>query len=450
MDEFNNYTIEDFQTKETAIAQTLDALGAQLEENSDDLYKMGQEYYQAWVELRKTKIEKVKSAYAQLAAAKNALREQAKKDKEVLKLQERYTQARNSPQTQNDIFSLESLNQLKHELDQKEQEVFNQLQTKYATKIQTLEKDATKAQQEFDKEMKAALNAKGSKFETLKASAKKLGEERRALQKSAAKEKQSLAELQTAMRDQGITSQSKGLIKKIATLQETRSREEKQTAETRERARLQKQVRQNTQKQSASTATKTVKKKPEWVRTLYTPSEIMAGKVPKGKTVHVPMKLVTANGQHYNEYTGISEEELVKKYHFPPDQAKKMAKQYSVEEYQKLDKVMVKPLKESATVSKMAKVPVGGKTTYNGPQDAGSKGTAYHTVAEMVFGDESWTVEDILREFAKKAKGVKSRLTDKQYGDLSGLNDIYNTLGIKTQGKKAQTTAATQIGRAHV
>lgn len=445
MDEFNNYTIEDFQTKETAIAQTLDALGTQLEENSDDLYKMGQEYYQAWVELRKTKIEKVKSAYAQLAAAKNALREQAKKDKEVLKLQERYTQARNSPQTQNDIFSLESLNQLKHELDQKEQEVFNQLQTKYATKIQTLEKDATKAQQEFDKEMKAALNAKGSKFETLKASAKKLGEERRALQKSAAKEKQSLAELQTAMRDQGITSQSKGLIKKIATLQETRSREEKQTAETRERARLQKQVRQNTQKQSASTATKTVKKKPEWVRTLYTPSEIMAGKVPKGKTVHVPMKLVTANGQHYNEYTGISEEELVKKYHFPPDQAKKMAKQYSVEEYQKLDKVMVKPLKESATVSKMAKVPVGGKTTYNGPQDAGSKGTAYHTVAEMVFGDESWTVEDILREFAKKAKGVKSRLTDKQYGDLSGLNDIYNTLGIKTQGKKAQTTAATHL-----
>ena len=445
MDEFNNYTIEDFQTKETAIAQTLDALGAQLEENSDDLYKMGQEYYQAWVELRKTKIEKVKSAYAQLAAAKNALREQAKKDKEVLKLQERYTQARNSPQTQNDIFSLESLNQLKHELDQKEQEVFNQLQTKYATKIQTLEKDATKAQQEFDKEMKAALNAKGSKFETLKASAKKLGEERRAIQKSAAKEKQSLAELQTAMQDQGITSQSKGLIKKIATLQETLSREEKQTAETRERARLQKQVRQNTQKQSASTATKTVKKKPEWVRTLYTPSEIMAGKVPKGKTVHVPMKLVTANGQHYNEYTGISEEELVKKYHFPPDQAKKMAKQYSVEEYQKLDKVMVKPLKESATVSKMAKVPVGGKTTYNGPQDAGSKGTAYHTVAEMVFGDESWTVEDILREFAKKAKGVKSRLTDKQYGDLSGLKDIYNTLGIKTQGKKAQTAAATHL-----
>lgn len=445
MDEFNNYTIEDFQTKETAIAQTLDALGAQLEENSDDLYKMGQEYYQAWVELRKTKIEKVKSAYAQLAAAKNALREQAKKDKEVLKLQERYTQARNSPQTQNDIFSLESLNQLKHELDQKEQEVFNQLQTKYATKIQTLEKDATKAQQEFDKEMKAALNAKGSKFETLKASAKKLGEERRAIQKSAAKEKQSLAELQTAMRDQGITSQSKGLIKKIATLQETLSREEKQTAETRERARLQKQVRQNTQKQSASTATKTVKKKPEWVRTLYTPSEIMAGKVPKGKTVHVPMKLVTANGQHYNEYTGISEEELVKKYHFPPDQAKKMAKQYSVEEYQKLDKVMVKPLKESATVSKMAKVPVGGKTTYNGPQDAGSKGTAYHTVAEMVFGDESWTVEDILREFAKKAKGVQSRLTDKQYGDLSGLKDIYNTLGIKTQGKKAQTAAATHL-----
>lgn len=542
MDEFNNYTIEDFQTKETAIAQTLDALGAQLEKNSDDLYQMGQEYYQAWVELRKTKIAKVESARAQLAAAKNALREQAKKDKEVLKLQERYKQARNSPQTQND--SLESLNQLKRELDQKEQDVFDQLQTKYAAKIQTLEKDATKAQQEFDKEMKAALNAKGSKFETLKASAKKLGEERRAIQKSAATEKQSLAELQTAMRDQGITSQSKGLIKKIATLQETLSREEKQTldsiqstltekrrslqrihkeidhkvsqdtdvekwvkaydkavsdgtpkdllggiqqqlehskktaqikalqtqqttineiesdilqleaqqntvvikAETRERARLQKQVRQNTQKQSTSTAAKTVKKKPEWVRTLYTPGEIIAGKVPKGKTVHVPMKLVTANGQHYNEYTGISEEELVTKYHFPPDKAKKMAKQYSVEEYQKLDQAMVKPLKESATVSKMAKVPVGGKTTYNGPADAGSKGTAYHTVAEMVFGDENWTVEEILREFAKKKnKNATSRLTEKQYNDLSGLTDIYNVLGFKTQGKKAQTAAATHL-----
>ena len=64
MDEFNNYTIEDFQTKETAIAQTIDALGAQLEKNSDDLYKMGQEYYQAWVELRKTKIEKVVFKYS--------------------------------------------------------------------------------------------------------------------------------------------------------------------------------------------------------------------------------------------------------------------------------------------------------------------------------------------------------------------------------------------------
>ena len=227
MDEFNNYTIEDFQTKETAIAQTLDALGAQLEKNSDDLYKMGQEYYQAWVELRKTKIAKVESARAQLADAKNALREQAKKDKEVLKLQERYNRARSSPQTQQD--SLDSLNQLKRELDQKEQEVFNQLQTKYSAQIQNLEKSAAQAQQEFDKEMKEALNAKGSKFDTLSASAKKLGEERRAIQKSAAKEKQNLADLQTAMQDQGITSQSKELVKKIAALQKTLNSKEKQT-----------------------------------------------------------------------------------------------------------------------------------------------------------------------------------------------------------------------------
>lgn len=526
-DEFNNYTIEDLQTKEGAISKTLKTLGTQLDKNSRDLREMGQEYYQAWVELRKTKIAKVESACAQLADAKNALREQAKKDKEVLKLQERYNRARSSPQTQQDSF--DSLNQLKRELDQKEQEVFNQLRTKYSAQIQNLEKSAAQAQQEFDKEMKEALNAKGSKFDTLRASAKKLGAERRVIQQNAVKEKQNLTELQTVMREAALqktlNSQEKqtldGIRRKLTerrrslqhiyneleskvsqdtdvekwakaydkamadgtpkdllggiqhTLEQSKKTakikalQTQQTtineiesdilqleaqqndvvikAETRERARLQKQVRQNTQKQSASTATKTVKKKPEWVRTLYTPSEIMAGKVPKGKTVHVPMKLVTANGQHYNEYTGISEEELVKKYHFPPNQAKKMAKQYSVEEYQKLDKVMVKPLKESATVSKMAKVPVGGKTTYNGPQDAGSKGTAYHTVAEMVFGDESWTVEDILREFAKKDKGVKSRLTDKQYGDLSGLKDIYNTLGIKTQGKKAQTAAATHL-----
>lgn len=527
-DEFNNYTDEDFQTKAGAISKTLTTLNKQLKENKHGLRAVGQEYYQAWAELQRIKTEKVKSAYAPLVNAKNELLKQAKKDKEVLKLQERYNRARSSPQTQH--VSIESLNQLQRELEQKEQEVFNQLQTKYAAKLQALEKDATKAQQEFEKEMDEAVKAKGSIFDTLRANAKKLGEERRAIQQNTAKEKQNLTKLQTARREAALqrTLDSKekqnlddirhkltekrrslqqiyeelerkvsqdtdvekwakaydkamadgtpkdllGGIKhtleqskktaKIKALQaqqttineiesdildlETKHNDLVIEAETRERAQLQQRLRQDTKKQPASTATKTVKKKPEWVRTLYTPSEIIAGKVPKGKTVHVPMKLVTANGQHYNEYTGISEEELVKKYHFPPDQAKKMAKQYSVEEYQKLDKVMVKPLKESATVSKMAKVPVGGKTTYNGPQDAGSKGTAYHTVAEMVFGDENWTVEEILSEFAKKKnKNATSRLTEKQYNDLSGLIDIYNVLGFKTQGKKAQTAAATHL-----
>lgn len=520
-DEFNNYTDEDFQTKADAISKTLSTLNKQLKENKRGLRAVGQEYYQAWAELHRIKTEKVKSAYAPLVNAKNELRKQAKKDKEVLKLQERYNRARSSSQTQH--VSIESLNQLQRELEQKEQEVFNQLQTKYAAKLQALEKDATKAQQEFEKEIDEAVKAKGSIFDTLRANAKKLGEERRAIQQNTAKEKQNLTELNLQRKlnseerqtlydirhklterrrslqhiyeeleskvsqDTDVEKWAKAYNKAIADgtpkdlldgiqhkieqskkIAQTKALQAQQTiineiesdiltleakqnavvidAETRERARLQKQVRQNTQKQSASTATKTVKKKPEWVRTLYTPSEIIAGKVPKGKTVHVPMKLVTANGQHYNEYTGISEEELVKKYHFPPDQAKKMAKQYSVEEYQKLDKVMVKPLKESATVSKMAKVPVGGKTTYNGPQDAGSKGTAYHTVAEMVFGDENWTVEEILSEFAKKKnKNATSRLTEKQYNDLSGLTDIYNVLGFKTQGKKAQTAAATHL-----
>ena len=520
-DEFKNYTDEDFQTKADAISKTLRTLNKQLKENKHGLRAMGQEYYQAWAELHRIKTEKVKSAYAPLVNAKNELLKQAKKDKEVLKLQERYNRARSSPQTQH--VSIESLNQLQRELEQKEQEVFNQLQTKYAAKLQALEKDATKAQQEFEKEMDEAVKAKGSIFDTLRANAKKLGEERRAIQQNTAKEKQNLTELnlqrqltkkerqtlydvrhklterrrslqhiyeeleskvsqdtdvekwakaynkaiadgtpkdvldgiQHKIEQSKKTAQIKALQTQQTTINEIESDilllEAQQNdavikAETRERAQLQQQLQQYIKKQPASTATKTVKKKPEWVRTLYTPSEIIAGKVPKGKTVHVPMKLVTANGQHYNEYTGISEEELVKKYHFPPDQAKKMAKQYSVEEYQKLDKVMVKPLKESATVSKMAKVPVGGKTTYNGPQDAGSKGTAYHTVAEMVFGDENWTVEEILSEFAKKKnKNATSRLTEKQYNDLSGLTDIYNVLGFKTQGKKAQTAAATHL-----
>ena len=520
-DEFKNYTDEDFQTKADAISKTLRTLNKQLKENKHGLRAMGQEYYQAWAELHRIKTEKVKSAYAPLVNAKNELLKQAKKDKEVLKLQERYNRARSSPQTQH--VSIESLNQLQRELEQKEQEVFNQLQTKYAAKLQALEKDATKAQQEFEKEMDEAVKAKGSIFDTLRANAKKLGEERRAIQQNTAKEKQNLTELnlqrqltkeerqtlydvrhklterrrslqhiyeeleskvsqdtdvekwakaynkaiadgtpkdvldgiQHKIEQSKKTAQIKALQTQQTTINEIESDilllEAQQNdavikAETRERAQLQQQLQGYIKKQPASTATKTVKKKPEWVRTLYTPSEIIAGKVPKGKTVHVPMKLVTANGQHYNEYTGISEEELVKKYHFPPDQAKKMAKQYSVEEYQKLDKVMVKPLKESATVSKMAKVPVGGKTTYNGPQDAGSKGTAYHTVAEMVFGDENWTVEEILSEFAKKKnKNATSRLTEKQYNDLSGLTDIYNVLGFKTQGKKAQTAAATHL-----
>ena len=520
-DEFKNYTDEDFQTKADAISKTLRTLNKQLKENKHGLRAMGQEYYQAWAELHRIKTEKVKSAYAPLVNAKNELLKQAKKDKEVLKLQERYNRARSSPQTQH--VSIESLNQLQRELEQKEQEVFNQLQTKYAAKLQALEKDATKAQQEFEKEMDEAVKAKGSIFDTLRANAKKLGEERRAIQQNTAKEKQNLTELnlqrqltreerqtlydvrhklterrrslqhiyeeleskvsqdtdvekwakaynkaiadgtpkdmldgiQHKIEQSKKTAQIKALQTQQTTINEIESDilllEAQQNdavikAETRERAQLQQQLRQYTKKQPASTTTQTEKKKPEWVRTLYTPAEIIAGNVPKGKTVHVPMKLVTANGQHYNEYTGISEEELVKKYHFPPDQAKKMAKQYSVEEYQKLDKVTVKPLKESATVSKMAKVPVGGKTTYNGPQDAGSKGTAYHTVAEMVFGDENWTVEEILSEFAKKKnKNATSRLTEKQYNDLSGLTDIYNVLGFKTQGKKAQTAAATHL-----
>lgn len=175
------------------------------------------------------------------------------------------------------------------------------------------------------------------------------------------------------------------------------------------------QVREAARKQRARTPK---------ARTLYTPEEIASGKVAPGQTVYAPMKLMTKGPKgepiHENVYTGITEEELVKKYHFTPAQAKKMAPKFTAEEYKKF---LPKP---SFTVSKMAGVPVGAKE-YTGPASAGKKGTAYHTVAEMAL--EGWSVEDIIKEYRAKHYKQASRLTDEQFADLSGIKDISRALG---------------------
>lgn len=176
----------------------------------------------------------------------------------------------------------------------------------------------------------------------------------------------------------------------------------------------------------AREAAKKQKARAPKARTLYTPEEIASGKVAPGQTAYVPMKLMTRGPKgepiHENVYTGITEEELVKKYHFTPAQAKKMAPKFTAEEYKKF---LPKP---SFTVSKMAGVPVGAKE-FTGYSSAGKKGTAYHTVAEMAL--EGWSVEDIIKEYRAKHYKQPSRLTDEQFADLSGIKDISKALGGK-------------------
>lgn len=183
------------------------------------------------------------------------------------------------------------------------------------------------------------------------------------------------------------------------------------------------EAKRTTEAQAREAARKQRARTPK-ARTLYTPEEIASGKVAPGQTVYAPMKLMTKGPKgepiHENVYTGITEEELVKKYHFTPAQAKKMAPKFTAEEYKKF---LPKP---SFTVSKMAGVPVGAKE-YTGPASAGKKGTAYHTVAEMAL--EGWSVEDIIKEYRAKHYKQASRLTDEQFADLSGIKDISRALG---------------------
>nr|DAG27520.1 MAG TPA: chromosome segregation ATPase [Caudoviricetes sp.] len=158
------------------------------------------------------------------------------------------------------------------------------------------------------------------------------------------------------------------------------------------------------------------------------PDEISPETIRPGQTIFVPMKLVTRGPKgesiHDMVYSGISEEELVKKYGFGADEARSVAARYSSEAYKKY----LPSLKGVPTVSHMAGIPVGAsRGKYQGPEAAGRKGTALHTVGEMAIG--GWKVNDILTGIELSSKGMASRLSKEQLWDLAGVRDLEEALG---------------------
>ena len=158
----------------------------------------------------------------------------------------------------------------------------------------------------------------------------------------------------------------------------------------------------------------------------WTPQEI-AAKLKVGESVHAPMILRTRDKKggpiHDYEYTGISEEELIKYYHMSPAEAKKLAPQYTPEMYNKL----LPSLKGMATISTLAGITEGKGGPYRGPKDAGPKGTAAHTSTELALS--GWSLDDILKEYSKHKTKGKSRLSQEQIEDLSGLDIISEKYG---------------------
>lgn len=158
----------------------------------------------------------------------------------------------------------------------------------------------------------------------------------------------------------------------------------------------------------------------------WTPQEI-AAKLKVGESAHAPMILRTRDKKgepiHDYEYTGISEEELIKYYHMSPAEAKKLAPQYTPEMYNKL----LPSLKGMATISTLAGITEGKGGPYRGPEDAGLKGTASHMSTEMALS--GWSLDDILKEYSKHKTKGKSRLSQEQFLDLSGLDIISEKYG---------------------
>lgn len=158
----------------------------------------------------------------------------------------------------------------------------------------------------------------------------------------------------------------------------------------------------------------------------WTPQEI-AAKLKVGESAHAPMILRTRDKKggpiHDYEYTGISEEELIKYYHMSPAEAKKLASQYTPEMYNKF----LPSLKGMATISTLAGITEGKGGPYRGPKDAGLKGTASHMSTELVLS--GWSLDDILKEYSKHKTKGKSHLSQEQFLDLSGLDIISEKYG---------------------
>ena len=183
-------------------------------------------------------------------------------------------------------------------------------------------------------------------------------------------------------------------------------------------------------------------------RPLY-PDEISPETIRLGQTIFVPMKLVTRGPKgesiHDMVYSGISEEELVKKYGFGADEARSVAARYSSEAYKKY----LPSLKGAPTVSHMAGIPVGAsRGKYQGPEAAGRKGTALHTVAEMAIG--GWKVNDILAGIELSSKGMASRLSKEQLWDLAGVRDLEEALGGDAKAVKEHLDSFAKMAKALV
>lgn len=179
------------------------------------------------------------------------------------------------------------------------------------------------------------------------------------------------------------------------------------------------------------------------------PDEISPETIRPGQTIFVPMKLVTRGPKgesiHDMVYSGISEEELVKKYGFGADEARSVAARYSSEAYKKY----LPSLKGVPTVSHMAGIPVGAsRGKYQGPEAAGRKGTALHTVGEMAIG--GWKVNDILTGIELSSKGMASGLSKEQLWDLAGVRDLEEALGGDAKAVKEHLDSFAKMAKALV
>ena len=279
--------------------------------------------------------------------------------------------------------------------------------------VQKLQENKKSSQSDYEK-------ARASAKKSLEAADKKLADLREQLQKTKDKENETIRQTEEYKRYDAAIREKEALEKeadkRIAAAQQKldRATAKQQEAEA---------SRQKPQRVSPSPS---VTRPDKLHGRPWTPQEI-AAKLKVGESVHAPMILRTRDKKggpiHDYEYTGISEEELIKYYHMSPAEAKKLAPQYTPEMYNKL----LPSLKGMATISTLAGITEGKGGPYRGPEDAGLKGTASHMSTEMALS--GWSLDDILKEYSKHKTKGKSRLSQEQFMDLSGLDIISEKYG---------------------